>query len=90
MDSSVVGHGLPSASAILHSFSCLSFLSLYLVAVSFAASFFFFTASPCRQLASCSSGTGGIETWPLWITPCKRDQVRIKEWGEEWHKSTTN
>ena len=90
MDSCVVGRRATSASAILHSFSCLSFLSLYLVAVSFAASFFFFTASPCRRLASRSSGTGGFETWPLWLTPCKRDQVRIKEWGEEWHKSSTN
>ena len=32
--------------AILHVFSCSSFLSLFLAAASFAASFFFFTASP--------------------------------------------
>ena len=85
----VAGHGAPSASAILHSLACLSFLSLFLVAASLAASFFY-TASPCRRLASRSSGTGGFETWPLWLTPYKRDQDRIKEWGEEWHKSTTN
>ena len=83
MDSGVVGRGFPSTSAILHSFSCFSFLSLFLVVAYFAASFFFFTASPYRRLASHSSGTGGFETWPLWLTPCKRNQVRIKERGEE-------
>ena len=83
MDSGVAGHGAPSASAILHSLACFSFLSLFLSAVFFAASFFFFAASSRRRLASRFSGTGGFETLPLWLTPCKRNQVRIKERGEE-------
>ena len=90
MDSGVAGRGAPSASATLHSLASLSFLYLFLVAASFAASVFFFTASPCRRLVSRSFGTEGFETWPLWFTPCKRDQDRIKEWGEEWQKSRTN
>ena len=52
---------LSSACAILHAFSCFSFLFLFLVAAASAASFYFFTASACRQLTSRSSGTGGFE-----------------------------
>ena len=83
MDSGMAGRGFPSACAILHSFSCFSFLSLFLVVAFFAASFLYITTSPCRRLASRTSGTGGFETWPLWLTLCKCNQVRIKEWGEE-------
>ena len=61
MDSSVAGRGFPSARAILHSFSCFSFLFLFLAAAASAASFYFFTASACRWLISRSSGTGGLE-----------------------------
>ena len=79
MDSGVAGLEAPSACASLHALACFSFLSLFLAAASFAVSFFLFAASSHRRLAWHSSGTGGFETYPLWLTPCKRDQIRIKE-----------
>jgi len=57
----MAGCGFPSTCAILHAFSCFSFLFLFLAASSFAASFYFFIASPCRQLTSRSFRIGGFE-----------------------------
>ena len=90
MDSGVAGRGFPAARAILHSFLCFSFLFLFLAAAASAASFCFIITSLCRRLTSRSSGTGGFEMWPLWLTPCKRNQVRNKEWGGNNTKSTKN
>ena len=61
VDSGIGGGGRPSSRALVHALLCFSFLSLFLAAVSFAASFLFFTASVCRQFASRASVSGDFE-----------------------------
>ena len=61
VDSGVGGGGRPSLCALAHVLSWFSFLSLFLVAVSFTASFIFFTASACRRFDLRASGSGGFE-----------------------------
>ena len=62
VDSGVSGGGRPYLRALAHALSWFSFLSLFLAAVSFAASFLFFTASACRRFDLRASGSGGFET----------------------------
>ena len=60
VDSGMVGGEMPSFSALVHAFSCSSFL--FLAAFSFASSFLFFSAAARRRFASRTSGRRGFET----------------------------
>jgi len=83
VDLGVGGGGTPYLRALAHALSWFSFLSLFLKAISFALSFLFFTTSACRRFASRTSGSGGFETLPLWLSPCKHDQIKNKKKGKK-------
>ena len=56
-----------------HSFLWASLLSLFLRAVAFASSFFFFSSCPRKRFAAQTSGSGGLGTYPVRVSPyeCK-------------------
>jgi hypothetical protein len=53
----------------MFSFSWSSFLSLFLRWVAFTVSFLFFSTCPHRRFVARVSGSGGLETYPMWVSP---------------------
>ena len=73
----------PSLSRDLFSFSCSSFLLLFLSWLYFSASFHAFCASTCWRFAARASGSGGSETYPWRLRPYERNENQKGEMGDD-------